>query len=96
MLAYLSCSTHGVAISNRRLVAFDERGVTLRYKVTLTDRGNLWFNDDTLLLLDRSRQAIRAVVIDYGDGALGAGLTPIMALASSPSGTVMIVPRSAL
>ena len=32
VLAYLSRYTHLVAISNRRLVAFDERGVTLRYK----------------------------------------------------------------
>nr|WP_232468951.1 IS91 family transposase [Croceicoccus marinus] len=32
VLAYLSRYTHRVAISNRRLVAFDDRGVTLRYK----------------------------------------------------------------
>ena len=32
VLAYLSRYTHRVAISNRRLVAFDENGVTLRYK----------------------------------------------------------------
>src|SRR6476620_7386664 len=32
VLAYLSRYTHRVAISNRRLVAFDERGVTMRYK----------------------------------------------------------------
>lgn len=32
VLAYLSRYTHRVAISNRRLVAFDETGVTLRYK----------------------------------------------------------------
>jgi hypothetical protein len=32
VLAYLSRYTHRVAISNRRLIAFDERGVTLRYK----------------------------------------------------------------
>ena len=31
-LAYLSRYTHRVAISNRRLIAFDERGVTFRYK----------------------------------------------------------------
>jgi hypothetical protein len=32
VLAYLSRYTHRVAISNRRLIAFDERGVTLRFK----------------------------------------------------------------
>jgi hypothetical protein len=32
VLAYLSRCTHRVAISNRRLVAFDETGVTFRYK----------------------------------------------------------------
>jgi hypothetical protein len=32
VLAYLSRYTHRVAISNRRLVAFDEAGVTFRYK----------------------------------------------------------------
>lgn len=32
VLAYLSRYTHRVAISNRRLIAFDQTGVTLRYK----------------------------------------------------------------
>lgn len=32
VLAYLSRYTHRVAISNRRLVALDERGVTFRWK----------------------------------------------------------------
>jgi len=32
VLAYLSRYTHRVAISNSRLIAFDQRGVTLRYK----------------------------------------------------------------
>ena len=32
VLAYLSRYTHRIAISNRRLIAFDDRGVTLRYK----------------------------------------------------------------
>ena len=32
VLAYLSRYTHRVAISNRRLIAFDERGVTFRHK----------------------------------------------------------------
>jgi hypothetical protein len=32
VLAYLSRYTHRVAISNRRLVSFDERGVTFRWK----------------------------------------------------------------
>jgi hypothetical protein len=32
VLAYLSRYTHRVAISNRRLIAFDERSVTFRYK----------------------------------------------------------------
>jgi Putative transposase len=32
VLAYLSRCTHRVAISNRRLIAFDETGVTFRYK----------------------------------------------------------------
>jgi hypothetical protein len=32
VLAYLSRYTHRIAISNRRLIAFDERGVTFRFK----------------------------------------------------------------
>ena len=32
MLAYLSRYTHRVAISNARLIAHDERGITFRYK----------------------------------------------------------------
>ena len=32
VLAYLSRYTHRVAIANRRLIAFDEAGVTVRYK----------------------------------------------------------------
>jgi hypothetical protein len=32
VLAYLSRYTHRVAISNRRLIAFDQTGVTFRYK----------------------------------------------------------------
>jgi hypothetical protein len=32
VLAYLSRYTHRVAISNRRLISFDQRGVTMRYK----------------------------------------------------------------
>ena len=32
VLAYLARYTHRVAISNRRLISFDERGVTFRYK----------------------------------------------------------------
>src|SRR6202011_6291150 len=32
VLAYLSQYTHRVAISNRRLIALDEHGVTFRYK----------------------------------------------------------------
>jgi hypothetical protein len=32
MLSYLARYTHRVAISNRRLIALDERGVTFRYK----------------------------------------------------------------
>jgi hypothetical protein len=32
VLEYLSRYTHRVAISNQRLVAFDERGVTFRWK----------------------------------------------------------------
>ena len=32
VLAYLSRYTHRVAISNRRLIAFDQNGVTFRYK----------------------------------------------------------------
>jgi hypothetical protein len=32
VLAYLSRYTHSVAISNRRLITFDQHGVTFRYK----------------------------------------------------------------
>ena len=41
VLTYLSRYTHRVAISNRRLVAFDERGVTFRYK-DYRDGQTLW------------------------------------------------------
>jgi hypothetical protein len=34
VLAYLASYTHRVAISNSRLIALDERGVTFRYKTT--------------------------------------------------------------
>ena len=43
VLTYLSRYTHRVAISNRRLVAFDERSVTFRYKdyrIKSHERGN--------------------------------------------------------
>jgi Putative transposase len=33
VLAYLARYTHRVAISNRRLITLDERGVTFRYKI---------------------------------------------------------------
>lgn len=42
VLAYLACYTHRVAISNCRLIAFDEAGVTFRYQTRLfvpTDGG---------------------------------------------------------
>jgi hypothetical protein len=39
VLAYLSCYTHRVAISNRRLLAFDDAGVTFRYKDYRRDGG---------------------------------------------------------
>jgi len=39
VLAYLSRYTHRVAISNRRLLAFDEAGVTFRYKDYRRDGG---------------------------------------------------------
>lgn len=39
MLAYLSRYNHRVAISNRRLLAFDEAGVTFRYKDYRRDGG---------------------------------------------------------
>ena len=39
MLAYLSRYTHRVAISNSRLVAMDERGVTFRWK-NYRDKGS--------------------------------------------------------
>src|SRR6201993_89041 len=37
VLAYLSRYTHRVAISNRRLIAFDEKGVPFRYKDSRRD-----------------------------------------------------------
>ena len=39
VLAYLSRYTHRVALSNRRLLAFDEAGVTFRYKDYRRDGG---------------------------------------------------------
>ena len=38
VLAYLSRYTHRVALSNRRLIAFDEAGVTFRYRGSLLYR----------------------------------------------------------
>ncbi|PAL20658.1 IS91 family transposase [Sphingopyxis sp. GW247-27LB] len=40
VLAYLSRYTHRVAISNRRLLAFDDAGVTMRYKDYRRDGGD--------------------------------------------------------
>lgn len=40
VLAYLSRYTHRVAISNRRLIRFDESGVTFRYKDYRRDRAD--------------------------------------------------------
>jgi len=42
VLTYLSRYTHRIAISNRRLVAFDERGVTFRYKDYRSKKTNPW------------------------------------------------------
>ena len=42
VLTYLSRYTHRIAISNRRLVAFDERGVTFRYKDYRSKKANPW------------------------------------------------------
>jgi hypothetical protein len=41
VLTYLSRYTHRIGISNRRLVAFDQSGVTFRYK-DYRDRKTLW------------------------------------------------------
>ena len=38
VLRYLSCYTHRIAISNRRLISADENGVTFRYKDYRLDR----------------------------------------------------------
>ena len=42
VLTYLSRYTHRIAISNRRLVAFDARGVTFRYKDYRRKKANPW------------------------------------------------------
>ncbi|MFQ5645245.1 MAG: IS91 family transposase, partial [Thiogranum sp.] len=42
VLTYLSRYTHRIAISNRRLIAFDERGVTFRYKDYRSKKANPW------------------------------------------------------
>ena len=42
VLRYLARYTHRIAISNRRLVAFDERGVTFRYKDYRSKKANPW------------------------------------------------------
>jgi hypothetical protein len=42
VLTYLSRYTHRIAISNRRLLAFDERGVTFRYKDYRRKKANPW------------------------------------------------------
>lgn len=42
VLAYLSRYTHRIAISNRRLLAFNERGVTFRYKDYRSKKANPW------------------------------------------------------
>ena len=47
MLRYLSRYTHRIAISNRRLTAFDARGVTFRYK-DYRNKGNTPWTSMTL------------------------------------------------
>ena len=47
VLAYLSHYTHRVAISNRRLVAFDEQGVSFRWK-DYRAKGNTRYKTMTL------------------------------------------------
>ncbi|MCP4300190.1 MAG: IS91 family transposase [Gammaproteobacteria bacterium] len=42
VLTYLSRYTHRIAISNRRLLSFDERGVTFRYKDYRNGNANPW------------------------------------------------------
>ena len=49
VLAYLSRYTHRVAISNSRLIALDERGVTFRWKdYRARDSGRTWIKTMTL------------------------------------------------
>jgi len=51
VLAYLSCYTHRVAISNSRLLALDERGVSFRwkdYRARAGARGREWIKTMTL------------------------------------------------
>jgi Putative transposase len=45
VLHYLARYTHRVAISNRRLIACDEKGVTFKwkdYRIEATDQSQLW------------------------------------------------------
>jgi putative transposase/transposase-like zinc-binding protein len=61
VLAYLSRYTHRVAISNRRLVAFDERGVTFRWK-DYRDKGRTRYKTMTLATAEFMRRFLLHVL----------------------------------
>jgi hypothetical protein len=61
VLAYLSRYTHRVAISNRRLLAFDERGVTFRWK-DYRDKGRTRYKTMTLATAEFMRRFLLHVL----------------------------------
>jgi hypothetical protein len=61
VLEYLSRYTHRVAISNRRLVAFDERGVTFRWK-DYRDKGRTRYKTMTLTTAEFMRRFLLHVL----------------------------------
>jgi putative transposase/transposase-like zinc-binding protein len=63
VLAYLSRYTHRVAISNRRLVAFDERGVSFRWK-DYRAKGNTRYKTMTLSANEFMRRFLLHVLPD--------------------------------
>ena len=67
VLAYLSRYTHRVAISNSRLLALDERGVTFRwkdYRARAGARGREWIKTMTLLTDEFIRRFLLHVLPD--------------------------------
>jgi Putative transposase/Transposase zinc-binding domain len=106
VLAYLSRYTHRVAISNRRLISFDETGVTFRYKDyrrdgaerqrTMTLAADEFIRRFLLHVLPRGFHRIRhyGLLATAGRKANVARARTLLA-APEPSGTEQLAPEPA-